>query len=183
MISKERPYVLFVAEVIYSEISKIKKNNLDFSNVDAIDNLDGLERLVVICCGLDAVKDETRSSLYRAVTRAHLMVVVVNEFLRGGWLEFLGSVRLKDERFDARDALERCRLSAADDAVGADVSAAVERIENAGALLARMQGQGGQLEVLEVLEDEDMQYPPVALCRGPVEAARSQTESTSTASA
>ena len=50
----------------------------------------------------------------------------VNEFLRGGWLEFLGSVRLKDERFDARDALERCRLSAADDAVGADVSAAIE---------------------------------------------------------
>ena len=36
----------------------------------------------------------------------------------------------------------------------------VERIENAGALLARMQGQGGQLEVLE---DEDMQYPPVTL--------------------
>jgi hypothetical protein len=47
--------------------------------VDAIDNLDGLERLVVICCGLDAAKDETRSSLYRAVTRAHLMVVVVND--------------------------------------------------------------------------------------------------------
>ena len=76
--------------------------------VDAIDNLDGLERLVVICCGLDAVKDATRSSLYRAVTRAHLMVVVVNEFLRGGWLEFLGSVRLKEER-RRTDALERCR--------------------------------------------------------------------------
>ena len=41
MISKERPYVLFVAEVIYSEISKIKKNNLDFSNIDAIDNFIG----------------------------------------------------------------------------------------------------------------------------------------------
>merc|ERR1712091_252728 len=77
-------------------------------------------------CRGRSIKDETRSSLYRAVTRAHLMVVVVNEFLRGGWLEFLGSVRLKEERFDARDALERCRLSAADDAVGADVSAAVE---------------------------------------------------------
>ena len=36
----------------------------------------------------------------------------------------------------------------------------VERIENAGALLARMQGQGGQLEVLK---DEGMQYSPVAL--------------------
>ena len=38
MSSKERPYVLFVAEIIYSEISKIKKTNKDFSNIDAIDN-------------------------------------------------------------------------------------------------------------------------------------------------
>ena len=38
MASKERPYVLFVAEIIYSEISKIKKNNKDFSNIDAIDS-------------------------------------------------------------------------------------------------------------------------------------------------
>ena len=41
MASKERPYVLFVAEIIYSEISKIKKNNKDFSNLDAIDNFIG----------------------------------------------------------------------------------------------------------------------------------------------
>ena len=37
MQSKERPYVLFVAEKIYYEISKIKKSNPDFSNIDAID--------------------------------------------------------------------------------------------------------------------------------------------------
>ena len=41
MASKERPYVLFVAEIIYLEVSKIKKNNLDFSNIDAIDNFIG----------------------------------------------------------------------------------------------------------------------------------------------
>ncbi len=41
MASKERPYILFVAELIYSEISKIKKNNLDFSNIDAIDSFIG----------------------------------------------------------------------------------------------------------------------------------------------
>ena len=34
-LSKDRPYVLFVAEIIYFEISKIKKNNLEFSNIDA----------------------------------------------------------------------------------------------------------------------------------------------------
>ena len=36
MISKDKPYVLFVAEIIYFEISKIKRDNTDFSNVDAI---------------------------------------------------------------------------------------------------------------------------------------------------
>ena len=33
----EKPYVLLVAELIYSEICKIKKNNLDFSNISAIE--------------------------------------------------------------------------------------------------------------------------------------------------
>jgi hypothetical protein len=41
MVSEEKPYVLFVAEIIYSEISKIKKNNIDFSNIDAVDNFIG----------------------------------------------------------------------------------------------------------------------------------------------
>ena len=37
MLSKERPYVLFVAETIYKEVLKIKKKNPTFTNVDAID--------------------------------------------------------------------------------------------------------------------------------------------------
>jgi len=37
MKSKDRPYVLFVAEKIYLEVSGIKKDNPDFSNIDAID--------------------------------------------------------------------------------------------------------------------------------------------------
>jgi len=41
MSTKEKPYVLFVAEVIYFEISKIKKSNTDFSNIDAIDGFIG----------------------------------------------------------------------------------------------------------------------------------------------
>ena len=41
MQSKEKPYVLFVAEVIYLEISRIKRNNIDLSNVDAIDSFIG----------------------------------------------------------------------------------------------------------------------------------------------
>ena len=41
MKSKERPYILYVAETIYSEISLIKKNNPDFSNINAIENFIG----------------------------------------------------------------------------------------------------------------------------------------------
>jgi len=43
MALKEKPYMLFVAEIIYSEISKIKKNNIGFSNIDAIDSFIGSE--------------------------------------------------------------------------------------------------------------------------------------------
>ena len=43
MQSKERPYVLFVAETIYLKIYEIKKKNKDFSNIDAIENFIGSE--------------------------------------------------------------------------------------------------------------------------------------------
>ena len=51
MTSKERPYILFVAEIIYSEISKIKKNNIDFSNIDAVDNFIGTQKYKMISSG------------------------------------------------------------------------------------------------------------------------------------
>ena len=39
--SKDLPYVLFVAEIIYTEIVKIKKKNLDLSKIDAVDTFIG----------------------------------------------------------------------------------------------------------------------------------------------
>ena len=51
MQSKERPYVLFVAEEIYSSICKIKKNNQDFSNIDAIENFIGSKTYIDISSG------------------------------------------------------------------------------------------------------------------------------------
>ena len=48
---KERPYVLFVAEVIYLEICKIKKGNPGFSNINAIDNFIGSETYKNISSG------------------------------------------------------------------------------------------------------------------------------------
>jgi len=41
--SKERPYVLFVAEVIYSEIERIKKKDPSLSIIDAFDAFIGSE--------------------------------------------------------------------------------------------------------------------------------------------
>ena len=35
--SKEKPYVLYVAEVIYSKVCEIKKKNPEFSNINAIE--------------------------------------------------------------------------------------------------------------------------------------------------
>ena len=93
----------------------------DWIVVDEVRQMDGLERLIVIAVGLDApvaaaagdgadgAALETRSALYRAVTRAQLMVLVVNEFLPGGWLEFLGHVRLRAEGFDRREEMARLR--------------------------------------------------------------------------
>ena len=41
--SKERPYVLFVAEIIYSEIARIKKKDPSLSIIDAVDAFIGSE--------------------------------------------------------------------------------------------------------------------------------------------
>ena len=38
---KSRPFVLFVAELIYSKIFAIKKKNPNFSNIDSVDNFIG----------------------------------------------------------------------------------------------------------------------------------------------
>ena len=51
MKSKERPYVLYVAEVIYLEISNIKKNNPDFSNVDSVEAFIGSKTYIKISSG------------------------------------------------------------------------------------------------------------------------------------
>ena len=51
MQSKERPYILFVAELIYKEVWNIKKKNPGFSNIDAIENFIGSKTYVKISSG------------------------------------------------------------------------------------------------------------------------------------
>ena len=51
MQSREKPYVLFVAELIYSEICEIKKKNPSFSNIDAVENFIGSKTYKEISSG------------------------------------------------------------------------------------------------------------------------------------
>ena len=49
--SKEKPYVLLVAELIYSKVSELKKKNPDFSNINAIESFIGSETYKYISSG------------------------------------------------------------------------------------------------------------------------------------
>ena len=51
MLSKDKPYVLFVAEVIYLEIYQIKKNIPDFTNIIAIESFIGTKTYKKISSG------------------------------------------------------------------------------------------------------------------------------------
>ena len=46
-----KPYVIYLAEVIYKDIANIKKNNLDISNVDAIEGFIGTKKYEEISSG------------------------------------------------------------------------------------------------------------------------------------
>ena len=48
---KEKPYVLYVAEIIYSEVCKIKKKNPYLNNVDAIEAFIGSDTYTHISSG------------------------------------------------------------------------------------------------------------------------------------
>ena len=64
--SEERPFVLFVAEVIYLKIFEIKNNNPSFSNIDAIDGFIGTETYKKISSGKfhDEWFDDLKKSNY-----------------------------------------------------------------------------------------------------------------------
>ena len=50
-IDKTKPYVIYLAEVIYNNISDIKKNNLDISNINAIEGFIGTKLYEEISSG------------------------------------------------------------------------------------------------------------------------------------
>ncbi|CAE7244678.1 unnamed protein product [Symbiodinium sp. CCMP2592] len=89
--------------------------------LDTVENADGLEQLVVICVDLDAPVErnledlQTRSRLYRGLTRAQLLAIVVNARVKGGWLEFLGMVTFSessDEALEDKEAVPNIQAAA-----------------------------------------------------------------------
>ena len=71
--------------------------------LDTIGSFDGMERLLILAIGLDTERSDAGSGadgsmiaacsmIYRAMTRAHLFVAVIQQHLPGGWLEFLAAV-------------------------------------------------------------------------------------------
>ena len=90
--------------------------------LDTVENADGLEQLVVICVDLDAPVErnledlQTRSRLYRGLTRAQLLAIVVNARVQGGWLEFLGMVTFSesaDEAAEDKESVQHIQAAAA----------------------------------------------------------------------
>eukprot|EP01050_Picozoa_sp_SAG11_P012312 SAG11_NODE_1361_length_5112_cov_2.921404_2_plen_347_part_00 len=137
--------------------SSIHQNSMDATEnivLSTIDDFDGLERLIVVAVGLDSSLNgddtyvlQARSKLYRAVTRAHMMVVVVNELLHGGFLEFLGHVKLVDQKLDFHNHKEVRRTNEiAASIVKSRVEAveAVELSEELRSLQHEQEGEQGQ---------------------------------------
>ena len=86
--------------------------------LDCDTNAKGLEQLFIICIGFDAqitgdTDNFTRARLYHAMTRAQLQAIVVDRFIRGGWLEFLNALKLKETTFQADDAKLEIKKDAA----------------------------------------------------------------------
>ena len=106
--------------------------------LDEVSEFDGLERLIVLAVGLDAPVEaavatealETRSRLYRALTRAHLMAIVVQARVRGGWLEFLGQLALKATQDALTFKQDNARLALTSGAAKVVTAKAKARVES-----------------------------------------------------
>jgi hypothetical protein len=70
-----------------------------------------MERLFVLAVGLDSKQTaESCSAIYRAITRAHMFVCVIQEHIEGGWLEFTATVELDEGKdFDAKMEAQRVK--------------------------------------------------------------------------
>ena len=78
--------------------------------LDTVSVTDGLEKLIVICVGLDAPIRRgagdlvTRANLYKGISRAQLMAIVVNKRVPEGWFDFLTNVRFSGKELSEEEA-------------------------------------------------------------------------------
>ena len=107
----ERKYALITAETYAKYGRRGKGHLLQRLVIATVDEFDGLESLVVFGVHLDGPTGKlvSRSWIYRAITRAQMRFILVNENVEGGWLEWLHFVQLdanKDFDVEAeRDAI------------------------------------------------------------------------------
>jgi hypothetical protein len=113
------------ASCVINRSRNIKPKKTDKQRIvyDSIGAFDGLERLIVVVVGMDRAHSadshdglEVRSQIYRALTRAHMLVCIVNEHVKGGWMEFLGVVSF-DSKCDLQAEAKRIDNRAAGQAV------------------------------------------------------------------
>ena len=136
-----RPFLLIDAVTATAQLSS-HHSVVETIVVDSVSAFDGLERLIVIAVGLDANIDdstgnstlETRSLLYRALTRAQMMAVVVDQFLAEGYLAFLSKLSLRsDAMFDAKEALAQQNTLAVEEVVERAIQAEASAVSAASA--------------------------------------------------
>ena len=75
--------------------------------IDSVESFDGLECLIIFGVDLDGLASDllARSRLYRSITRAQMLFVLVNRNISGGWVQWLRRTELDSSDFD----LERAR--------------------------------------------------------------------------
>ena len=57
---------------------------------------DGMERMIVFAIALDNPRSlDSCSEIYRAITRSQMYVIVIQQHVAGGWLEYLATLRLR----------------------------------------------------------------------------------------
>lgn len=122
-----------MVDAVVGAFSETRKSRKELNRIvlDTLESFDGMERLFVFAVGLDSVKTtEGCCGIYRAITRAHMFVCVVQEHLKGGWLEFMGTVKPDETDFDEKKERERVvreNLVVIDSSQAANVDSGVAR--------------------------------------------------------
>ena len=122
LVSAQEASATFSVEMEHTHSVEEEGERIVLTSISAAD---GLERLAVILVGLDVPNEEkkdaggaeetkeggandlTRSIIYRGLTRAQMLVTVVNEHVPGGFFEWTNNVVLdKQKDFDQEEEKE-----------------------------------------------------------------------------